>query len=370
MVKKLILGLVLLFVSLHGEPFSKMATVEPVLVQKGDKKMWCSVCGMNLKMFYKTSYIAGDKQYCSVRCLVADMQNGDNIDLDKVKVIDAKTQQPILAKDATFVIGSDVKGTMSKVSKLAFANKAEAKEFIKAHGGKIADFNTVIQKAKESLKGDTAMVSMKKQKMMYPMGKKLLAKKCQDFNESLSNFHAINELKADIRDKKLCKDINEKQLQAVALYLWDVKRAKQDTNSSLGKIELTKDDKCPVCGMFVYKYPKWASQLVYKDGDRLSFDGVKDMMKFYFDRNKYGKYEELKKENIDKILVMDYYLQRPIDGKKAYYVIGSDVKGPMGNELIPFESEENAKTFMQDHNGKAIIPFDKITKEDVAKLDM
>ena len=35
--------------------------------------------------------------------------------------------------------------------------------------------------------------------------------------------------------------------------------------------------------------------------------------------------------------------------------------GPMGNELIPFASEEDAKTFARDHGGKKIIKFDKIT---------
>ena len=143
MIKRVLLLFSFLFVALFAEPFSKMATVEPVLVQKGDKKMWCSICGMNLKMFYKTSYIAGDKQYCSVRCLVADDMKNHNIDFDKVKVIDAKNQKPILAKDAIFVVGSDVKGTMSRVSKLAFSTKTDAKEFIKAHGGKITTFDEV-----------------------------------------------------------------------------------------------------------------------------------------------------------------------------------------------------------------------------------
>ncbi|HHH51614.1 MAG TPA: hypothetical protein ENK76_04520, partial [Campylobacterales bacterium] len=75
MLRKLLLLSLLAISFLNAKPFSKMATVKPVLVQDGAKKMWCAVCGMNLKMFYKTSYIAGDRQYCSIRCLVADMLN-------------------------------------------------------------------------------------------------------------------------------------------------------------------------------------------------------------------------------------------------------------------------------------------------------
>jgi nitrous oxide reductase accessory protein NosL len=340
-----------------------MATVEPVLVQKGDKKMWCGVCGMNLKMFYKTSYIAGDKQYCSVRCLVADDMKNHNIDFGKVEVIDAETQKPILAKDAVFVVGSDVKGTMSRVSKLAFSTKTDAKEFIKTHGGELATFDEVLKMAKDTLKKDSKMVMMKKQKMMYPMGEKILAKKCNGAEDDInpSQFKAINELKAYIKDNNICKNIKEKQLQAVALYLWDKKRAKGGEANL--KIEITQKEKCPVCGMFVYKYPKWTAQIVYQGGEKFSFDGVKDMMKFYFDRNSYGEYNDLTKDKIADIIVTDYYSQKPIDGIKAYYVIGSDVNGPMGEELIPFSSIESAKTFLQDHHGKKILKFSEITPD-------
>jgi hypothetical protein len=34
-------------------------------------------------------------------------------------------------------------------------------------------------------------------------------------------------------------------------------------------------DKCPVCGMFVAKYPDWVAALVFSDGSTVFFDGVK-----------------------------------------------------------------------------------------------
>ncbi|MCK4441479.1 MAG: nitrous oxide reductase accessory protein NosL [Sulfurovaceae bacterium] len=359
MFKKLLLLCLLAVSFLNAEPFSKMATTKPVLVQDGAKKMWCGVCGMNLKMFYKTSYIAEDRQYCSIRCLLVDMSKNP-IKLDEVKVIDAKTERPIIAKDAFFVIGSDIKGTMSKVSKLAFAKKSDAQDFIKEYGGKLVDFKTVLKEAKASLFSDSAMVGMKKKKMMYPMGKKLLAKKCQ-WDIDPNRFSTINELKSEIKIKNICKDINEKQLQAVTIYLWDINRTKKDTTIH-DVISVKKGDRCPVCGMFVYKYPRWVAQIVYIDNKKFSFDGVKDLMKFYLNINKYDTNDILLKYNIAKILVTDYYSQKVIDGTKAYFVIGSDVTGPMGNEFIPFAQESDAKTFMSDHNGKAIVTFDKISE--------
>jgi len=58
-----------------------------------------------------------------------------------------------------------------------------------------------------------------------------------------------------------------------------------------------------------------------------------------------------------------------IDGLKAFYVIGSDVYGPMGRELIPFGSRSDAEEFRKDHQGKAVLEFNGITPDAVKGLD-
>jgi len=139
-----------------------------------------------------------------------------------------------------------------------------------------------------------------------------------------------------------------------------------------GTIQVGKDEKCPICGMFVYKYPRWATQIFYKKDSKeghYSFDGVKDLMKFYFDPKAWGNFEVKDKRDITKILVTDYYTQKGIDAKKAYFVLGSNVYGPMGDELIPFENEDDAKTFKEDHRGKEVLKFEEITSQGVYKLD-
>ena len=62
-----------------------------------------------------------------------------------------------------------------------------------------------------------------------------------------------------------------------------------------------------------------------------------------------------KPEDIEAIVVMDYYRLSWIDARKAWYVLGSDVYGPMGRELIPLEKEADAREFMKDHKGMKII---------------
>jgi nitrous oxide reductase accessory protein NosL len=126
-------------------------------------------------------------------------------------------------------------------------------------------------------------------------------------------------------------------------------------------------DKCPVCGMFVAKYPDWVAEIIFKDGAYAIFDGTKDMFKYYFQIEKYNPAK--KRADIDSIYVTDYYRLVFIDGYEAIYVIGSDVYGPMGKELIPFEKEADAKEFLKDHKGKSLLRFREITKEVISQFD-
>ncbi len=123
---------------------------------------------------------------------------------------------------------------------------------------------------------------------------------------------------------------------------------------------VTPQSRCAVCGMFVAKYKNWLTGIHFTDGTEKYFDGVKDMMAFYFSPEKYGGPG---RDKIDRIQVRDYYTMQWIDGRKAFYVIGSDVMGPMGKELIPFAGREAAETFRKDHKGTRVLTFDQITDD-------
>jgi nitrous oxide reductase accessory protein NosL len=126
-------------------------------------------------------------------------------------------------------------------------------------------------------------------------------------------------------------------------------------------------DKCPVCGMFVAKYPDFAAQFIFKDGSYALFDGTKDMFKYYFNLKKYAPSKTL--EEISSVYVTDYYSLEPIDGITAWYVEGSDTFGPMGKELIPFSKESDARGFMKDHKGKSLLRFKDVHAELIRGLD-
>jgi len=118
-------------------------------------------------------------------------------------------------------------------------------------------------------------------------------------------------------------------------------------------------DKCPVCGMFVAKYTHWLAEVVFKDGTYAVFDGPKDMFKYYLNLQKYAASKRT--DDITGIYVTEYYSTKLLDAKKLFFVIGSDVYGPMGDELVPLSSEADAREFMRDHKGTRIVKFQEVT---------
>lgn len=126
-------------------------------------------------------------------------------------------------------------------------------------------------------------------------------------------------------------------------------------------------DLCPVCGMVVSKYPAWIATVAYKDGHAHHFDGAKDMFKYLFDPPRYAKGH--RPGDIARIGVTEYYGLKRIDARQAWYVIGSDVPGPMGHELVPLASKADAEEFLRDHRGRRILRFHEVSKALPSMLD-
>ncbi len=126
-------------------------------------------------------------------------------------------------------------------------------------------------------------------------------------------------------------------------------------------------DRCPVCGMYVAKYVDWHGTVVFDDSTRAVMGGPKDLFKYYLDIGKYNPSKS--RERVTAITVKDYYAKTIVDARQAYYVVWSDVYGPMGHEPIPFEKEIDAKEFLREHHGKKILRFKDITPEVIWSLD-
>jgi len=110
--------------------------------------------------------------------------------------------------------------------------------------------------------------------------------------------------------------------------------------------------------MFVAKYPHWTATVLYRDGHAHHFDGAKDLFKYLHDLPKYAPGH--RREDIAVIQVTDFYSLTRIDAQKAFFVVGSDVLGPMGHELVPLASAEEAADFVKEHKGARVLRFDEV----------
>lgn len=126
-------------------------------------------------------------------------------------------------------------------------------------------------------------------------------------------------------------------------------------------------DLCPVCGMLVSKYPNWAATVVWKDGRAHHFDGAKDLFKFLIDLPSFAPGRG--REDMNTIVVTDFYNLAKVDARQAWYVSGSDVLGPMGHELVPLATRADAEEFRKDHKGGRILRFDEVTAKTITQLD-
>jgi nitrous oxide reductase accessory protein NosL len=119
--------------------------------------------------------------------------------------------------------------------------------------------------------------------------------------------------------------------------------------------------------MFVSKYPEWLATVIFRDGHRDHFDGAKDMFKYLGNLERYAPGHRY--EDISAMGVTEYYGLTMIDARQARFVIGSDVTGPMGHELVPLASQTDAEEFIQDHQGRRILTFDQVNRELLQQLD-
>ncbi len=209
-----------------------------------EEQKWCPLCSMNLKMFWKTSHwltLSDGKTtgYCSVHCASKIYQERPT-DIDRWEVADYDMKTLINAYRAHFLIGSDLPGTMTPVSKLAFASLNVARRYQKEHGGEIGSLNNALTRAIEGRGEDMALIKEKKAKVSA-MGKKLAGKhgctKCHGEGETGDPAPAWNskefaeKMDSRVKIKKVILGgshkmegyrgkITEKELHAITIYVW------------------------------------------------------------------------------------------------------------------------------------------------------
>ncbi len=117
------------------------------------------------------------------------------------------------------------------------------------------------------------------------------------------------------------------------------------------------------------KYPKWLCEATLKNGKKIQFASVKSMMQVFYHQD-YFKRHKLLDSDIKEMFVQDYLSGKKINAKKAFYLFGSRIVGPHGDDLIPFGTLQNAELFKLKNGGTRIMPYNKISKGLIRYLDM
>ena len=111
----------------------------------------------------------------------------------------------------------------------------------------------------------------------------------------------------------------------------------------------------------VYKEPKWVSKIELSNGKKLFFCSPKSMIEFYQQPGKWDHIGVKSESDFKDIIVTDFKTQKPIDAMGAFYIYGTNVISPAGDDLIPFASYKDAKEFSKVNRGMRIMNFKEIS---------
>ena len=138
----------------------------------------CKYCGMDRQKFNFSRMLivySDGSQFgaCSLHCAAIDLVVNMGKSPTSILVADYNTKKLIDAEKAAWVVGGKKPGVMTRVAKWAFATPDEARAFIKANGGKLANFDEALKVTFEDMYTDTKMIRAKKAKMKKMMKGKM-----------------------------------------------------------------------------------------------------------------------------------------------------------------------------------------------------
>jgi nitrous oxide reductase accessory protein NosL len=123
--------------------------------------------------------------------------------------------------------------------------------------------------------------------------------------------------------------------------------------------EIESHKKCPLCSMYPARYPKFNCQIVFNDGSYEAFDSAIGLLVYLHFPDKTG----LKLKPVAGIYFKDYLKEGWLGADKAIFVTGSEIRGPMGVQFLPVDSEQAANELKKQAQGKDIIHFKMINRQ-------
>jgi nitrous oxide reductase accessory protein NosL len=151
-------------------------------------------------------------------------------------------------------------------------------------------------------------------------------------------------------------------------------------------VTLDQSDQCDVCGMVIPNHPGPSAQIFYRDQRPSSHDNPArfcstwEAFQYDFERQDRGwrravfyvtdysavEYE-LTRDGGDTLVSTHPEAGAFVDATAVTFVVGSEVKGAMGRDLIGFSDRADAEAFRDDHGGD-LTTFDAVDRDTIALL--
>jgi nitrous oxide reductase accessory protein NosL len=113
-----------------------------------------------------------------------------------------------------------------------------------------------------------------------------------------------------------------------------------------------KTERCKHCGMRIDPASAWTSELVGKDGAVTRFDTPRCALTAW----------RTGKADAAALRVQEYYERRWRDAAELRFIVGGDVLGPMGPDLVPVDPARATK-FIQDHGADRALRLEEIAPD-------
>lgn len=111
--------------------------------------------------------------------------------------------------------------------------------------------------------------------------------------------------------------------------------------------------RCPVCGMFPARFPDWAAQVIFANGDAHFFDSPLSLFLYLGNVARYSPGRSA--SDIVARYVTDGAGSGWTDAAAAHYVHGSAARGPMrAGDLPAFASAQEAERFATERGGQVL----------------
>jgi len=133
--------------------------------------------------------------------------------------------------------------------------------------------------------------------------------------------------------------------------------------ASLQPIKIEPHQACPLCGMYPARYPQFNCQIVFKDGSYEAFDSAIGLLVYLH----FPDHTGIKLKPVAGIYFKDYSKAGWLEAGKAFFVVGSEIMGPMGVEFLPVDSEQAAEELKKEEHGQDITDFKEINRQYMIK---